>query len=149
MKLRSLLLLLASLPVFGGGFYLNVRPAGEVHAKSVLLVAQLSGCHEAEKGELTAVAEGMVDGQRKSLPMKVMALRQPGFFTIDRFHSDRLSSEKGHWVIVLTAKHPAFAVPTTTAVPVVDGKLDRDRAKYETRRAFTTAEIDALLRAAK
>ena len=133
-----------TLPLFAGGFYLNVKPASavpEAHAGPAALVAMLSGCHQAEKGRLTATAEGLVKGKRQTLPLKVTVLDKPGWFAVEKQWPD-----SGRWVVVLSATHPAFPVATTTAVPIIENAPQFSQAKYENRRPLEKAEVEALLR---
>lgn len=144
MKLITSLCLFAAIPALGGGFYLNVDAASkstDVKAKGAFLLARLSGCHEAEKGVLTASAEGVVDGKRRTISLKVVKLDAAGTFAIARQWP-----EDGIWVVVLTAKHPAFAKPTITAVPVRRDTIEKERAKYVNTRLFTPGEVEQLLR---
>jgi len=139
--MKLLFLALLSCPVWAGGFYLNVKQASDVpQGKGALLVAQLSGCHEAEKGALTAVAEAMVDGKRQRVTLKTWALERAGWFAVEG-----PAEWKGRYVVVLSARHPAFQKPTLAAVPVAAGTLEKARAKWENQRGFTDAEIDSLL----
>ena len=133
-----------ALPLFGGGFHLNVKPASasqDARAKNAAIVAILSGCHEADKGTVTATAEGVVDGTRKTLPLKVIVLNQPGWFAVERQWP-----ESGRWVVVLSARHPAFSAPTITAVPIVENAPQFSRSKYENKRPLSEAEFALLLK---
>lgn len=144
MKLVLLTLLAATLPAFGGGFYLNVDDpsiSSEAKAKGAFAVARLSGCNEAEKGVLQATAEGIVDGKRQSIPLKVVTLGTAGWFAVQRQWP-----QGGKWVVVLKATHPSFSMPTTTVVPVTGDKVEFAKASWENRRGLSNADIDRLLR---
>ncbi len=144
MKRICLLSVIAALAAYAGGFFLTVDAASkstDPKAKGAFLTARLTGCHEAEKGTLSASAEGIVQGKRQSIPLKLVKLDTPGTFAVARQWPDH-----GNWVVVLTATHPAFERRTVTAVPVHDNTLQSARAKYSNIGALTTAEVDELLR---
>jgi hypothetical protein len=137
MRFVSSLLFLASLHVYAGGFYLNVKPVSvtnDAKAKDAAFVAFLAGCHDAEKGTVTAVAEGVVDGKRQSVPLKVVALDKAGWFAV-QLGPQAKGVEKGNWVLVVSGRHPAFTVSTVASVPVSGGKIALESAKHEHREA--------------
>ena len=144
MKRICFLSMIAALTAYAGGFYLTVDAAGkstDPKAKGAFLTAKLTGCHEAEKGSLSASAEGIVQGKRQSIPLKLVKLDTPGTFAVARQWP-----EQGNWVVVLTATHPAFEKPTVTAVPVHDNTIESARAKYSNIGPLTNADVDQLLR---
>lgn len=144
MKRICFLSIIAALAAYAGGFYLNIDAAGkstDPKAKGAFLTASLSGCHEAEKGSISASAEGVVQGKRQSIPLKLVKLDTPGTFAVARQWP-----EHGNWVVVLTGTHPSFAKPTVTAVPVHDNTIESARAKYSNTGPLTNADVDQMLR---
>jgi hypothetical protein len=135
-------LLLFSLPAMAGGFYVelgNPSASKDAAAKNAFAVARLIGCHQPERGSVTATAEGMVNGQRKSVPVKVIPLSTPGMFAL----AQNWPAE-GKWVLHVAANHPEITGSTTTLVRVKGNSYDRASAKMVMRPA-TKAEIEAFL----
>ena len=54
--------------------------------------------------------------------------------------------ETGNWVVVLTATHPAFPKPTTTAVRVNRSTVEAESAKYSNTHLLTNTEVESMLR---
>src|SRR3989442_15902971 len=56
----------------------------EAKAKSAVVVVRMVGCHDAAKAKYTVTAEGLVNGERKSVPLTAIALSEPGTYAIKR-----------------------------------------------------------------
>lgn len=141
-KILPVALLAGILPLLAGGFYLELGSASanaEAKTKNAALVARLTGCHEAEKGSVEGTAEGIVDGKRQSIPLKVIALSQPGMFAV----AQQWPSE-GNWVVKLIGKHPAFPDGTSAIVRVSGPNFDRTGGKW-VMRAPTKEEVEQAL----
>src|SRR5262245_58299201 len=72
----ALLLAIAS-PALAGGFQLAVEtPAGvkDLNLKDAVLIARTYGCHQPAAAKLSATAEGLVNGKRKSVPLELHAV---------------------------------------------------------------------------
>lgn len=127
--------------LFAGGFYLQVgNPEASPEAKKLnaVVTVKATGCHDPSLARLTAFAIGIVNGERREIPLKIAPLSTPGMFAITQQWP-----KEGRWVIRLEADNGTqFTSSLLTAGP--DG-VDRyhDRADH---RHFTTAEIDAMLR---
>ncbi|MCX6590791.1 MAG: hypothetical protein NTZ56_04635 [Acidobacteria bacterium] len=140
--LRTAALAVAMVPLFAGGFYLELgSPAANADpkAKGAVLVTRFIGCQEPEKGVLEAVAIGIVNGQRQTLPLKVTALSQPGMYALARQWP-----AEGKWVVQLTGRHPGIQVPTSMLVRVSGDTFERKDAKYMMRLP-SPGEVSALL----
>ena len=132
-------LLALALPLFGGGFYLEVGAPGNV--KDAVLIARLTGCHQAELGKLQAAAEGVVNGKRQTLPLQITTLPDAGTYAIKQ----QWPSE-GRWVLHLTATHPTFPKPTETVIAVSGSTFTREGAIYTGgQREVTPAQLNAML----
>jgi hypothetical protein len=144
MKTLGTVLLTAiySLPLFGGGFYLTVHPPAEGAnvPSGAVLVARLSGCHQPEKGTVSARAEGIVNGKSQIIDLKLVALKTPGTFALEKQWPG-----EGKWVVTLVAKHPSIAAVTSTAVPVQGGKVEFASAKWEMGRVIAASEVMNML----
>lgn len=128
--------------LLAGGFYIQLgNPAENTEAKSknAVLVAQLTGCHEAEKGSMEASAEGIVNGKRRSIPLEVSTLSTPGMFAIQQSWPN-----EGTWVVKMLAKHPAFPNGTSAIVRVNGAQFERTKTKW-VMRAATEAEVEQVL----
>ena len=139
---RTALVALSVLPLLAGGFYLELgNPAAnsDPKAKGAVLVTRFTGCHEPEKGVLEAVAVGVVNGQRQTLPLRVTALSQSGMYAVARQWPT-----EGKWVVQLTGRHPQHNVPTSLLVRVKGDSFERKDAKYMMRLA-TPQELAELL----
>jgi hypothetical protein len=103
---KLLIAAILAAPLFAGGLTLQVddpRSNREAIAKNAVIVAHITACHSPEKTTVTAVAEGMVDGQRQSIPLKVINLSEPGAFAISRQWP-----QQGTWTVKMTATNPDY-----------------------------------------
>jgi hypothetical protein len=67
--------------------------------KSSAFVFRALGCEAPSKPEVTAVAEGLVSGQRRSVPLKVQEAQTPSVFGIYRQWPD-----EGVWIVNLSGR---------------------------------------------
>lgn len=127
--------------LLAGGFYLQVgNPEASTEAKKLnaVVTVKATGCHDPALARLTATAIGVVNGERREIPLKVAALSTPGMFAITQQWP-----KEGRWVIRLEADNGTQF--TSSLLPAGPEGVDRyhDRADH---RHFTTTEIDAMLR---
>ena len=80
-------------------------------AQHLVLVAWTTACHSPEKTSVTATAEGIVNGVRKSIPLRVVSLSAPGTFAVIREWPD-----KGTWAIKMVATNPEYKNYATSAI---------------------------------
>jgi len=136
-----------------GDFWVNVeaghssRP--EAKGQSVLVV-QPAGCHEPENAVITATAEGLVHGQRRSLPLKLTSISR-GVYEISR----EWPSE-GAWVVAINAEYrglpraaivklgPGGNIPDQLAISKDGSGL---ASVQSFRRKVASDDIDSALRA--
>lgn len=158
---RSVSVVLAALITFGcvatalaGGFQLSVEtPSGAAtgQLKDAVLLVRTFGCHTPADARVSATAEGVVNGERRSLPLEV-AYDSTGVYALKR----QWPSE-GSWVLAITGEYSSF-----TSTLIVDlgpngnvhpgtrlepGSRKGTHALVMPRKA-TTAEIDSALKAA-
>src|SRR5947209_4930454 len=91
---------------YGGALVLRVsNPAAALdsQARHALVIASTTACRSPEKTSVTAFAEGIQDGVRRSLPLKVFRLSEPGSFAV----SGPLPGT-GYWLIRVTATNPDY-----------------------------------------
>ena len=136
-----------------GGFQLSVEtPSGAAtgQLKDAVLLVRTFGCHTPADARVSATAEGVVNGERRSLPLEV-AYDSTGVYALKR----QWPSE-GSWVLAITGEYNSF-----TSTLIVDlgpngnvhpgtrlepGSRKGTHALVMPRKA-TTAEIDSALKA--
>jgi hypothetical protein len=148
MKMRTLcksLIVLSTItaPLFAGGLWLEIgNPAAnpEAQAKNAVLIARATSCHSPAKTSITATAEGIVNGVRRSIPLKVAPLSTEGIFAITREWP-----EQGTWVIKLVATNPEYKdFYSGVLVPIDKGPVRWAGIKHYSH-APTDAEVTAAL----
>ncbi len=95
-------ILLPATVAFAGGFFISVEAPASVSdpdLKDAVLVVRPYGCHVPTDAALTVTAEGLVNGKRQSLPVKIRPM-STGVFAIDR----QWPSE-GTWVLAITGEY--------------------------------------------
>lgn len=93
-------------PLFAGALLLQIgNPAAnpEALAKHAVVVARITACHSPEKTTVTATAEGLVNGVRKTIPLKVIPLSTAGTFAVTREWP-----EEGVWVVKMIATNSDY-----------------------------------------
>lgn len=115
-------------PVFAGALTLQAddpTASPEAIAKQAIVVAHTTACVSPEKTVITATAEGIVDGKRISMPLKVIRLSQAGSFAVTRQWPTA-----GAWVVKMVATNPDYKnYATSIVVPAEAGVAARARAK--------------------
>jgi len=127
--------------LFAGGFYLQMgNPEASPEAKKLNAVVTIkaAGCHDPGLAKVKATAIGVVNGDRREIPLKVEALSTPGMFALTQQWP-----KEGRWVIRVEAENGTMF--TTSLLKAGPEGVDRyhDRAEH---RPFTAAEIDDMLR---
>jgi hypothetical protein len=140
--LAALLIAQIARPAAAQDFALQVGPpvAGNGQgAKSSLLVVRPSGCVNPATVQITATAEGIVDGARRSIPLRLTPMPTPGVHAIAKEWPNG-----GVWIMSL-----AGTCAGKTAGVIVSlgesGEYHRDAVKHLAH-AATASEIDASLR---
>ncbi len=132
-----------AVPLFAGALLLQVgNPASNPEAvrNHAVLVAQITACHSPGETTVTATAEGVVNGMRKSIPLKVISLSTAGTFAVAREWPN-----EGAWAIKLVATNPAYRdYATSVLVPIRSDSLQLSAAKYYFHRP-TDAEVSLAL----
>jgi len=132
-----------AVPLFAGALLLEVgNPASNPEAMKnhAILVARITACHAPGETTVTATAEGVVDGVRKSIPLKVISLSASGTFAVAREWP-----EQGAWAIKLVATNPEYRdYATSVLVPIRNDSVQLSAAKHYFRRP-TDAEVSLAL----
>jgi hypothetical protein len=140
MQKAFLISLLAAVPLFAGGFYLtlgNPEANPEARKLNAAIVVQAAGCHDPAAAEITATAVGLVNGERRTIPLKLTKLSQAGAFAVAQQWP-----REGKWVIEISGRNAGMF--TNTLVTAGPDGVDRLHARYAMK-AFTPADIDSLL----
>ena len=126
--------------LMAGGFWLQVgNPEASAEARKINAVAtfKAAGCSDPAKAQVTATAVGVVNGQRKSIPVEVTKLSEPGMFAITQQWP-----KEGKWVIQMEARSEGRV--TSTLLTAGPQGVDRLHAKSEMR-PFAASEVESLL----
>jgi hypothetical protein len=113
--------------------------AQDFHFKTAAFVLRTEGCAEPEKPQVSATAEGLVAGARRTVTVRVMPTAKPGVYAIAQTWSD-----EGKWVVTL--KGECGARVAGAIVPMNAKGFIRESAKFYPR-AVTSGEIEASLKA--
>ncbi len=128
-------------PLLAGGFWLqlgNPEASEEARQANAVFTIKAVGCHDPASAQVTATAIGMVNGQRRSIPLKLVALSEPGMFAVSQQWP-----KDGKWVIELTGRNGELF--TNTLVSAGPQGVDRIHAKADMKK-FGETEVDAMLR---
>jgi hypothetical protein len=127
--------------LLAGGFYLQLgNPEANPEARKLgaVLVVKATGCHDPAAAKVTATAIGVVNGERRTIPLEVKPLAGAGEFALAQQWP-----KEGKWVIQLVGRNEGmFANTLIKAGP--DG-LDRLHPKFDNK-AFAGSDVDAMLR---
>ena len=64
-----------------GGFWISIQNPSTVTdavAKNAVVLVRADGCHNPAEASITAIAEGRVNGIRRSIPLKLAPVSEPG-----------------------------------------------------------------------
>ena len=130
-------------PLFAGALLLQIAdPAANQEAlgKHAVLVARITACHSPEKTVVTGTAEGVLNGMRKTIPLKVISLSTAGTFAVTREWP-----EEGVWAVKLIATNPDYKdYATSVIVPTRKGSVEWAAVKHYFH-APTEAEVSISL----
>ncbi len=107
-------------------------------AKDALMAVRTEGCADPAKAQITATAEGVVNGARQTMALKLMPVAVPGVFVISREWQD-----PGAWVVSLSGV--CADAKAGALVPIGPAGFLRESSKFFPRFA-TKAELDATLK---
>ena len=117
----------------------NPVASQDFRAKGAAFVFRTESCADAAKAQISATAEGLIKGSRRSVPLKVMALSKPGVYAIYQSWPT-----EGEWVVTL--KGACMDSNAGAIVPIGPKGLIRESSKFFPRPA-TDAEIETSLKA--
>jgi hypothetical protein len=127
--------------LLAGGFYLlmgNPEASPEAKKLNAVVTIEATGCHDPALAKLTATAIGVVNGERREIPLNLEALSKPGMFALTRQWP-----KDGRWVIRVEATNGTQF--TNSLVPIGPEGVDRNHRREDLKR-FTAADVDTMLR---
>lgn len=137
------LLAAAAVPIGAQSFRLQTGPPvaampdpespGAKKFKDVAFVVRSAGCADLATFRLTAMADGAVKGMRRSLPLRTIALPQPGAFGLAGHETS------GTWIVSVSATCGAQVAGAT--VRLTDGAYHRDQVELLPRHP-TQADVE-------
>lgn len=133
--------------LIAGGFLLELgKPSAnpEAQAKHAVLVVRSIACVAPEKTTVTATAEGVLNGKRQSIPLKLIPLAGEGVYAQSTFALTRQWPADGNWVITLMQANPNFRGQLGLLVKVNGDRVDW-AAVTRLSRAPNAQDIDAAL----
>jgi hypothetical protein len=126
--------------LLAGGFFLQLgNPEANAEARKLgaVVVIKATGCHDPASAKVTANAIGIVNGQRRTIPLEVKALSGAGEFALAQQWP-----KEGKWVIQVVGKNDEQF--TNTLISAGPEGLDRLHAKFDMK-AFGVSDVDAML----
>ena len=113
--------------------------AQDFQVKTAVFALRTEGCADPAAAQIGGTAEGVVNGGRQSLPLKVMKASKPGVYAVFQNWP-----HEGNWVVNL--KGTCGAEVAGAVVPIGANGFIRESAKFFARPA-TNAEISDSLKA--
>jgi hypothetical protein len=113
--------------------------AANFRAKMAVFAVRSKGCSEPAKAEVSGTAEGLVNGERRAVPLlHILAMPTPGVFTVSQEWGP-----EGAWVVNLTAR--CDEAKAGALVPIGPKGFLRESAKFYPR-AAEKQEIETALK---
>lgn len=138
---RSALAVLAlTVQLQAGGFWLisgNPEASADAKSKQAVVTVKAVGCHQPETATVIGTAIGVVNGQRKVLPLKLEPTSTPGMYTVTRQWP-----AEGKWVLSFEGRYGE--AKTSLMLTAGPGGVDRTHQK-QAMGAPDSSQIEALL----
>lgn len=151
-SLGGALMLAISSSALAGGFQLSVETpssSSDAQTKDVVLIARTYGCHQPADATLSATAEGLVNGARKSVALELRSIGSGVYAIKQQWPAE------GTWVLALTGAYNGMTSSVLIELgpngKVLPGtRLEEGAAKgphaRSARRQWIAADIDTALR---
>ena len=139
-KIIVTLMLACAGQMFAGGFWLQVgNPEANPAAgkTGAVITIKAVGCHDPANAKVTATAIGVVNGQRRTIPLEVKPLSEVGEYAVAQQWP-----KEGKWVIQVVGKNGEQF--TNTLIGAGPDGIDRLHAR-QNMKAFASADVDAML----
>ena len=130
--------------VFAGYFGLQVGSAEnnpEAKARHAVMVVRPYSCKDPAKTAMQATAEGVVNGKRSSIPLKLEPLsgNEGGYSIVRQWPAE------GQWVIAVVASNPGYGDYKAAALVHLDGPQIHIGKVKQLNHAPASGEIEAEL----
>ena len=112
-------------------------PGGFVK-KDIGMAVRAENCAEPAKAQITGTAEGVVNGARHSVPLRLVPAGAAGAFAVSHDWP-----QEGVWVVSLTGR--CGSSTASAVIPMGPNGFLRESSKFFPR-AATAAEVEAVLR---
>ena len=126
--------------LWAGGFFLTLGSpdsSPEARKLNAVLTIKMDGCHDPGAATVTATAIGMVNGERREIPLQLQAMTTPGMYALAQQWP-----KEGRWVLKLAARNgELFTNSLVTAAPNGIG-TEAKRGPRE----FTADDVSAMLK---
>jgi hypothetical protein len=116
----------------------NPVASEDFHSKTAAFVFRTEGCAEPAKAQIDGTAEGLVNGSRRSMALKIMPASKPGVYAVFQTWPP-----EGAWVVNL--KGTCNDAKAGAIVPIGPRGFIRESAKFLPRHA-SGAEIETSLK---
>jgi len=126
-----------------GGFWVSIQNPSTVTdavAKNAVVLVRADGCHNPAEATITGTAEGRVDGVRRSIPLKLTPVSQPGTYAV----APQWPAE-GAWVLHFNATY--LGRDAGALVRLVPGKFQKQSAELFHRK-ITAEDVESALKPA-
>ena len=115
-----------------------VAVPGGIVKKDIGMAVRVENCADVAKAEITGTAEGMINGSRRSVPVRVVAASTAGAFAVSRDWP-----QEGVWVVSLTGR--CGSSTASAVIPMGPNGFLRESSKFFPR-AATAAEVESVLK---
>ncbi len=117
-----------------------IAAQGEPKIKNAVVLVRAVVCNDLAGVTITGSAEGIAAGGRRSVPLKLLALRTPGVYAVQR------QWPEGRWVLHLQGTCSSPGARASTIVPVTASGFIREKTQV-LRAPATAAQVTAALEA--
>ena len=135
------LVLGSALAATAGGFWISIQNPSTVKdavARNAVVLIRADGCHNPADATVTGSAEGLVNGVRRSIPLKLEPVSQPGTYAVaPQWPAD------GVWVLKFNGNYLGRDVGAL--VRLAPQKFEKQSAELFQRK-ITAEDVDASLK---
>ncbi|HUJ19866.1 MAG TPA: hypothetical protein VLX58_00035 [Bryobacteraceae bacterium] len=124
-----------------GDFWISIQNPSTVKdaaAKNAVVLVRADGCHNPAEAAITATAEGVVNGVRRSIPLKLEPVAQAATYAV----APQWPSE-GTWVLKFDASYRGLE--RGAVVRLTSGKLEKQSAQLFHRK-ITAEDVETALK---
>lgn len=126
-----------------GGCWISIQNPSAVTdavARDAVVLVRADGCHNPAEASIIAIAEGRVNGVRRSIPLKLAPVSQPGTYAV----IPQWPAE-GAWVLRLSGTY--LGRDAGALVRLAPGKFQKQSAELFQRK-ITEEDVESALKSA-